>query len=90
MHDATVIQEVRKRVGCQIDLRADANQSWTFEEAMQFGSSVKDCHLQYIEVYSVIVKCLVSFAICSCERSPMIVKKCCACLLLWNGALNFV
>lgn len=50
--DAAVIQEVRKRVGRQIDLRADANRSWTFEEAIQFSYLVKDCDLQYIEVYS--------------------------------------
>ena len=50
--DAAIIQEVRKRVGRQIELRADANRSWTFEEAIQFSSLVKDCELQYIEVYS--------------------------------------
>lgn len=50
IHDAAVIQEVRKRVGNRIDLRADANRNWTFEEAVQFGSLVKDCDLQYIEV----------------------------------------
>ncbi|XP_062163333.1 protein PHYLLO, chloroplastic isoform X1 [Alnus glutinosa] len=49
MDDAAVIQEVRKRVGRQIDLRADANRGWTFEEAIQFSSFVKDCDLQYIE-----------------------------------------
>ncbi|KAG6654050.1 hypothetical protein CIPAW_05G119100 [Carya illinoinensis] len=49
MHDAAVIQEVRKRVGSQIDLRADANRNWTLEEALQFGSLIKDCDLQYIE-----------------------------------------
>jgi hypothetical protein len=52
MDDAAVIQEVRRRVGRQIDLRADANRGWTFEEAIQFSSFVKHCDLQYIEVYS--------------------------------------
>lgn len=52
IHDAAVIQEVRKMVGCQIELRVDANRNWTFEEAIEFGSFVKDCNLQYIEVYS--------------------------------------
>ena len=52
IHDAAVIQEVRKMVGYQIELRADANRNWTFEEAVQFGSFIKDCNLQYIEVYS--------------------------------------
>ncbi|KAF3944586.1 hypothetical protein CMV_028957 [Castanea mollissima] len=49
IHDAAVIQEVRKMVGCQIELRVDANRNWTFEEAIEFGSFVKDCNLQYIE-----------------------------------------
>lgn len=50
-HDAEVIQEVRKKIGDQIELRVDANRNWTYEEAIQFGSLVKDCDLQYIEVY---------------------------------------
>lgn len=51
MLDAAIIQEVRKKVGCQVIIRADANRSWTYEEAMKFSSLVKDCNLQYIEVY---------------------------------------
>ncbi|OVA12535.1 Thiamine pyrophosphate enzyme [Macleaya cordata] len=47
--DAAVIQEVRKKVGQHIKLRADANRNWTYEEACQFGSCVKFCDLQYIE-----------------------------------------
>ncbi|KAM1641257.1 hypothetical protein PS2_010979 [Malus domestica] len=43
------IQAVRKKVGYQIQVRADANRNWTYEEAIQFGSSVKDCDLQYLE-----------------------------------------
>ncbi|XP_020225950.1 protein PHYLLO, chloroplastic isoform X3 [Cajanus cajan] len=49
MHDAAIIQEVRKKVGCQINIRADANRGWTYEEAMKFSSLVMDCNLQYIE-----------------------------------------
>ena len=49
-HSALVIQEVRKKVGFHIDIRADANRRWTYEEAMEFSSFVKDCGLQYIEV----------------------------------------
>ncbi|MED6110114.1 hypothetical protein PIB30_040017 [Stylosanthes scabra] len=49
MQDAMVIKEVRKKVGCQIILRADANQKWTYEEAIEFSSLVKDCNLQFIE-----------------------------------------
>lgn len=48
--DAEVIQEVRKKVGHHIELRVDANRNWTYQEAIQFGSLVKDCGLQYIEV----------------------------------------
>ncbi|KAI5383507.1 hypothetical protein KIW84_070768 [Lathyrus oleraceus] len=49
VQDATLIQEVRKKVGCQIIIRVDANRNWTFEEAMKFGSLAKDCNLQCIE-----------------------------------------
>ncbi|KAF7132517.1 hypothetical protein RHSIM_Rhsim09G0118400 [Rhododendron simsii] len=49
IEDARVIQEVRKRVGPQISLRADANQKWTYDEAVRFSSSVMNCNLQYIE-----------------------------------------
>ncbi|KAK1268062.1 hypothetical protein QJS04_geneDACA006670 [Acorus gramineus] len=47
--DAAVIQEIRKEVGYGINLRADANRIWTYEEAIQFGSHLKCCDLQYIE-----------------------------------------
>ncbi|GFZ18357.1 2-oxoglutarate decarboxylase/hydro-lyase/magnesium ion-binding protein [Actinidia rufa] len=49
IEDATVIQEGRKKVGCQINLRADANRKWTYEAAVHFSSSVMNCDLQYIE-----------------------------------------
>ncbi|XP_040374185.1 protein PHYLLO, chloroplastic isoform X8 [Rosa chinensis] len=49
LQDAAVIQEVRKKVGYHIKIRADANRNWTYDEAIQFGSLVKDCDLQYIE-----------------------------------------
>ncbi|XP_050372499.1 protein PHYLLO, chloroplastic isoform X2 [Argentina anserina] len=49
LQDAAVIQEVRNKVGYHIKIRADANRKWTYEEAIQFGSLVKDCDLQYIE-----------------------------------------
>ncbi|XP_057414973.1 protein PHYLLO, chloroplastic isoform X3 [Lotus japonicus] len=49
VQDAALIQEVRKKVGRQIIIRADANRKWTYEEAMKFSSLVKDCNLQYIE-----------------------------------------
>ncbi|XP_048134972.1 protein PHYLLO, chloroplastic isoform X2 [Rhodamnia argentea] len=49
IQDAIIIQEVRKKVGYKIQLRADANRKWTYEEAIRFSSSVKNCDLQYIE-----------------------------------------
>ncbi|CAA7053570.1 unnamed protein product [Microthlaspi erraticum] len=49
VQDALVLQEVRRVVGNQIELRADANRRWTFEEAVKFGLLVKNCNLQYIE-----------------------------------------
>lgn len=52
LEDAAVIQEVRKKVGWDIELRVDANQRWTYQQALQFGSQVKSCNLQYIEVLS--------------------------------------
>ncbi|XP_010551342.1 PREDICTED: protein PHYLLO, chloroplastic isoform X2 [Tarenaya hassleriana] len=49
VEDAVVLQEIRRAVGNQIELRADANRRWTFEEAIKFGLSVKSCNLKYIE-----------------------------------------
>ncbi|XP_009127684.1 protein PHYLLO, chloroplastic isoform X1 [Brassica rapa] len=49
VQDALVLQEVRRLVGDQIELRVDANCRWTFEEAITFGLLVKKCNLQYIE-----------------------------------------
>lgn len=52
MYDAAVVQEVRKKLGNEIELRVDANRNWSCEEAILFSSLVKDCGLQYIEVHS--------------------------------------
>ncbi|XP_022149055.1 protein PHYLLO, chloroplastic isoform X2 [Momordica charantia] len=49
MYDAAVVQEVRKKLGNEIELRVDANRNWSCEEAILFSSLVKDCGLQYIE-----------------------------------------
>lgn len=49
IEDAAVIQEIRKKVGFRIHLRADANRKWSFDQALLFGSNVKDSALQYIE-----------------------------------------
>lgn len=49
IEDAEIIKEIRKKVGYHIQLRADANKKWSFDEAIQFGCNVKECGLQYIE-----------------------------------------
>ncbi|KAL8268839.1 hypothetical protein R6Q59_002637 [Mikania micrantha] len=49
IQDAIVVQEIRKKIGFQVQLRADANRKWSFDNALQFGFNVKDCALQYIE-----------------------------------------
>lgn len=49
IEDAMVIREVRERIGPSIKLRADANQKWNYEEAVQFARSVINCDLQYVE-----------------------------------------
>ncbi|KAJ3679628.1 hypothetical protein LUZ60_017639 [Juncus effusus] len=49
IEDARVIQKIREIVGYKIDIRVDANRRWTFAEAIQFGSIVKEYNLQYIE-----------------------------------------
>ncbi|HCC78267.1 MAG: hypothetical protein A2X25_01115 [Chloroflexi bacterium GWB2_49_20] len=47
--DIERIRTVRKRIGNNIHLRADANQAWSPEAAIQFLKAVEDCHLQFIE-----------------------------------------
>ncbi|PIA57589.1 hypothetical protein AQUCO_00600361v1 [Aquilegia coerulea] len=47
--DAAVIQEIRKKVGYKVKLRADANRSWTYAQASSFGYAVQNCDLQYVE-----------------------------------------
>ncbi|KAH6797875.1 2-oxoglutarate decarboxylase/hydro-lyase/magnesium ion-binding protein [Perilla frutescens var. hirtella] len=47
--DIAAIQEVRRKVGKNIVLRVDANRKWTYDAAVKFAHSVKDCCLQYIE-----------------------------------------
>ncbi|KAL3510951.1 hypothetical protein ACH5RR_030352 [Cinchona calisaya] len=67
IEDIAVIQEVRRRVGNQVELRVDANRSWTYEEAIQFAKSVKNCRLQYIEEPVICEDDIIKF----CEESGM-------------------
>lgn len=47
--DAAILLAIRKMVGPQIHLRADANQCWTFAQAVEFATAVRSCGLQYLE-----------------------------------------
>ncbi|KAF8653016.1 hypothetical protein HU200_062451 [Digitaria exilis] len=49
IEDAAVLHKIREVVGYQINIRVDANQKWTFEQAVEFGSMAKSLHLEYIE-----------------------------------------
>lgn len=48
--DVAIIRKIREMVGYKMNIRVDANRKWTYEKAIQFGSSVKSLDLQYIEV----------------------------------------
>ena len=47
--EAKVIELIRNTAGDQVTLRADANQRWTWEQALQFAEGVSSCGLQYLE-----------------------------------------
>ena len=47
--DAKYLSIVRDEVGQDIALRVDANQAWTFDNAMIYAEAVKDIGIQYIE-----------------------------------------
>ncbi|CAL5021226.1 unnamed protein product [Urochloa decumbens] len=49
IEDAAVLHKIREVVGYQINIRVDANQKWTYEQACEFGSRVKSLRLEYIE-----------------------------------------
>uniref|UniRef100_A0A0E0CMI0 Mandelate racemase/muconate lactonizing enzyme C-terminal domain-containing protein n=1 Tax=Oryza meridionalis TaxID=40149 RepID=A0A0E0CMI0_9ORYZ len=65
--DAAVIQKVREIVGYKINIRADANRNWTYEQAIDFGSRVKGLCLQYIEEPVDSVNDIIKF----CENSGL-------------------
>jgi isochorismate synthase/2-succinyl-5-enolpyruvyl-6-hydroxy-3-cyclohexene-1-carboxylate synthase/2-succinyl-6-hydroxy-2,4-cyclohexadiene-1-carboxylate synthase/O-succinylbenzoate synthase len=47
--DAQYLSIVRDEIGQDITLRVDANQAWTFDNAMIYAEAVKDVGIQYIE-----------------------------------------
>nr|XP_051209292.1 protein PHYLLO, chloroplastic isoform X2 [Lolium perenne] len=65
--DAAVIEKIREVVGYKINIRADANRKWTYEQAIEFGSRVKRFCLQYIEEPVISVDDLIKY----CENSGL-------------------
>lgn len=49
LQDARRVKAVRQAVGEEVHLRADANQAWSPDLAVQFLNQVADCRLQFIE-----------------------------------------
>ena len=51
IEDAAVVHKIREVVGYKINIRVDANQKWTYEQAVEFGYRAKSLRLEYIEVH---------------------------------------
>lgn len=47
--DIALTRKVREQLGESIELRLDANRSWSLEQAVTFHSETKDCRIEYIE-----------------------------------------
>ena len=47
--DIDLTQKVREQLGESINLRLDANRSWSLEQAATFHNETKDCRIEYIE-----------------------------------------
>ena len=47
--EVELVKEVRKRLPDQVQLRLDANQAWSLEEAVTFFDAVEGVDLQYVE-----------------------------------------
>eukprot|EP01018_Ginkgo_biloba_P037309 Gb_25073 [translate_table: standard] len=69
LEDAAVIQAVREKVGPLIEIRVDANRNWTFAQAMQFATGVKNCNIEYIEEPVELLGDIIKF----CEESNLLV-----------------
>lgn len=50
--DAAVVQAVRRCVGDDVQIRADANRKWSYQQALAFSLLVRGCDLQYLEVFN--------------------------------------
>ncbi len=47
--DVEVVRAIRAEVGTEVELRADANRSWSWSEAMEFAREVRESGLSYVE-----------------------------------------
>lgn len=47
--DIELVREVRERLSADVQLRLDANQAWTLDQAISFAKSTADIDLEYIE-----------------------------------------
>ncbi len=47
--DIARVRLARQTLGEAVSLRLDANRSWNFVSAVQFGKAVRDCNIEYIE-----------------------------------------
>ena len=47
--DVALVREVRALIPPGVELRLDANQAWSFEEALKFSQETKDLDIGYIE-----------------------------------------
>ncbi len=49
MDDAALVRAVRQALGPDVALRLDANQAWTFAQALAFSEGIASCSVAYIE-----------------------------------------
>ncbi|MEM7477922.1 MAG: o-succinylbenzoate synthase [Planctomycetota bacterium] len=47
--DIRLVRDVRKLLGSEIQLRLDANQAWSYEQAVKFQEEITDFGIEYIE-----------------------------------------
>jgi len=67
IEDAAVLHKIREVVGYKINIRVDANQKWTYEQAVEFGYRAKSLRLEYIEEPVSSVNDLIKF----CDKSGL-------------------
>lgn len=55
LEDVAIVKAIRERVGASVQIRADANRKWTFQQAVDFANGVRACGLQYLEVTTILM-----------------------------------